>query len=83
MIEPQEKIISAAYKEGQQLALDIAKTLGLPEHLISFELKLAHDSLPIIKCDATVIKTIARANPTLYLLKQGTVIRRLRPKRGL
>lgn len=33
-----------------------------------------HIPLPIFKCDATVIKTIARANPTLYLLKQGTVI---------
>lgn len=33
-----------------------------------------HIPLPIFKCDATVIKTIARANPTLYLLKQGLVI---------
>jgi len=33
-----------------------------------------HISIPILKCDATVLKTIARANPTLYLLKQGTVM---------
>jgi uncharacterized membrane protein YphA (DoxX/SURF4 family) len=28
----------------------------------------------ILKCDATAIKTAARANPTLYLLKGGTVL---------
>ena len=28
----------------------------------------------MLKCDATAIKTAARANPTLYLLKRGTVL---------
>ena len=28
----------------------------------------------ILKCDATAIKTAARANPTLYLLKKGVVL---------
>jgi uncharacterized membrane protein YphA (DoxX/SURF4 family) len=28
----------------------------------------------ILKCDATAIKTAARANPTLYLLKHGTIL---------
>ncbi len=28
----------------------------------------------ILKCDATAIKTAARANPTLYLLKGGTIL---------
>jgi hypothetical protein len=27
----------------------------------------------VLKCDGTAIKTAARANPTLYLLKGGTV----------
>lgn len=33
-----------------------------------------HIPISIFLCDATVIKTIARANPTLYLLKQDLVI---------
>ncbi len=33
-----------------------------------------HVQIPLFNCDATVIKTIARANPTLYLLQQGFVI---------
>ena len=28
----------------------------------------------VLKCDATAIKTAARANPTLYLLKRGTIL---------
>ena len=30
--------------------------------------------ITILKCDATAIKTAARANPTLYLLKHGTIL---------
>jgi uncharacterized membrane protein YphA (DoxX/SURF4 family) len=32
------------------------------------------DGLPVLKCDATAIKTAARANPTLYLLKHGVIL---------
>jgi hypothetical protein len=34
------------------------------------------DGVTILKCDATAIKTAARANPTLYLLKKGTVLKK-------
>jgi uncharacterized membrane protein YphA (DoxX/SURF4 family) len=30
----------------------------------------------VLKCDATAIKTAARANPTLYLLKGGTILKK-------
>jgi uncharacterized membrane protein YphA (DoxX/SURF4 family) len=29
---------------------------------------------PVLKCDATAVKTAARVNPTLYLLKKGTIL---------
>jgi uncharacterized membrane protein YphA (DoxX/SURF4 family) len=32
------------------------------------------DIVTILKCDATAIKTAARANPTLYLLKRGIIL---------
>ncbi|HMH35146.1 MAG TPA: BT_3928 family protein [Puia sp.] len=32
------------------------------------------DHVQILKCDVTAIKTAARADPTLYLLKQGTIL---------
>jgi hypothetical protein len=30
--------------------------------------------IPIFGCDATAVKTAARADPTLYLLKKGTIL---------
>ena len=32
------------------------------------------DHVQVLKCDGTAIKTAARANPTLYLLKQGIIL---------
>jgi uncharacterized membrane protein YphA (DoxX/SURF4 family) len=31
------------------------------------------DSIPVLMCDAVAIKTAARANPTLYWIKDGTI----------
>jgi uncharacterized membrane protein YphA (DoxX/SURF4 family) len=31
-------------------------------------------NIPVFKCDYTAIRTAARANPTLYLLKEGTIL---------
>jgi uncharacterized membrane protein YphA (DoxX/SURF4 family) len=35
--------------------------------------KTSFKDVPVFKCDFTAIRTAARANPTLYLLKEGTV----------
>jgi hypothetical protein len=35
-----------------------------------------NEDVSILKCDATAIKTAARANPTLYLLKNGVILRK-------
>jgi len=32
------------------------------------------EGIPIFGCDATAVKTAARADPTLYLLKKGTIL---------
>ena len=34
------------------------------------------DQVTVLKCDVTAIKTAARANPTLYLLKTGNILRK-------
>jgi len=36
--------------------------------------KIASDSITILKCDATLIKTAARVNATYFLMKQATII---------
>jgi hypothetical protein len=43
-------------------------TISVEEYL-----KTKSTDLPVFKCDFTAIRTAARANPTLYLLKSGTV----------
>jgi hypothetical protein len=45
------------------------------EQLQSFVDKNAlSNDVTILKCDATAIKTAARVNPTMYLIKNGTII---------
>jgi uncharacterized membrane protein YphA (DoxX/SURF4 family) len=45
------------------------------EHVQSFVEKNAlSNDVAILKCDATAIKTAARVNPTMFLLKQGTIL---------
>jgi len=34
------------------------------------------DRVTVLKCDATAIKTAARANPTLYIIKSGTILQK-------
>jgi len=69
-------------KENQQLRLIIeyAKSKAIPLYLITNtrevanEYTLATKDTPVsFMCDAVAIKTAARANPTLYLLKDGTI----------
>jgi len=69
-------------KENQQLRLIIeyAKSKAIPLYLITNtrevanEYTLATKDMPVsFMCDAVAIKTAARANPTLYLLKDGTI----------
>ncbi len=37
-------------------------------------LKANNLNIPVFGCDATAVKTAARADPTLYLLKKGTIL---------
>ncbi|HEV8284967.1 MAG TPA: BT_3928 family protein [Chitinophagaceae bacterium] len=60
----------------------IADQKNIPIYIVtasSSEAKMALDKtnfadIPIFECDFTAIRTAARTNPCLYLLKQGTVV---------
>jgi uncharacterized membrane protein YphA (DoxX/SURF4 family) len=63
--------------------LSFVKLKNLPVFLITASLDQAKayiaknnlkDIITIFQCDAVAIKTAARANPELYLLKQGTIL---------
>ena len=59
-----------------------AKAKNIPVYAITTQLTDAQknfaatsfNDIPIFKCDYTTIRTAARTNPCIYLLKQGTIV---------
>lgn len=55
---------------------------NIPAYIVTASVNEAHialqktpfENMPILECDFTAIRTAARTNPCLYLLKEGTVI---------
>ncbi|MCW3116233.1 MAG: hypothetical protein JWM28_315 [Chitinophagaceae bacterium] len=72
----------AAWKDDFSKIYLEAKKKNVPVYIITTSpdealVKLAPTSfhtIPVFKCDYTVIRTAARTNPTLYLLKEGTIV---------
>ena len=64
------------------LLYSLAKSKGIPVYIVTsnrteamiYVTDNALSQLPVYGCDATAVKTAARADPTLYLLKKGTIL---------
>ena len=65
------------------LLYTLAKSKNIPVFLVTSNRTEANNYLnenaldnviPVLGCDATAVKTAARADPTLYLLKKGTIL---------
>ncbi|HXB30115.1 MAG TPA: BT_3928 family protein [Puia sp.] len=63
------------------LLYTLAKSKNIPVILVTSNkaeagawLKSNNLNIPLFGCDATAVKTAARADPTLYLLKKGTIL---------
>jgi hypothetical protein len=67
-------VLSAINKTAEQKKIDgiIVTNISI-ESLRDGAPEEFHAFTPVL-CDATAIKTAARTNPTLYLLKKGTII---------
>jgi uncharacterized membrane protein YphA (DoxX/SURF4 family) len=74
---------TAAWNKEFSLILTMAKAKSIPLVFITGDYDNVADwagrtgisgDITIVKCDATAIKTAARANPTLYLLKRGVIL---------
>lgn len=74
---------SPAWDEAFSVIMSMVKSKGIPIYFVTSgydETKAWVDkqgltaSVAILKCDATAVKTAARANPTLYLLKRGIIL---------
>jgi uncharacterized membrane protein YphA (DoxX/SURF4 family) len=74
---------SPDWNKGFSVILAMAKSKKLPVYFITGDYENVAawadkqgigGNVTVLKCDATAIKTAARANPTLYLLKGGFIL---------
>ena len=63
------------------LLYTLAKSKNIPVILVTSNkaeagawLKANNLNIPVFGCDATAVKTAARTDPTLYLLKKGIIL---------
>lgn len=69
------------WSELMAVVMNIAQEKNIKGFLVSnlavdrlYELAQSLNGLTPLRCDATAIKTAARANPTLYLVRKGTIV---------
>jgi len=71
-----------AWNKDFAVILSVARAKQIPVILVSSDVAQAtawldannlRPFIPFYGCDATAVKTAARADPTLYLLKKGTI----------
>jgi uncharacterized membrane protein YphA (DoxX/SURF4 family) len=72
-----------AWNQPFSVLFTLCKSKNIPVYFVTSDREgadtyLAANNLsseiPVFTCDATAIKTAARANPTVYLLKKGTIL---------
>jgi len=74
---------SPAWNKEFSVIYSLAKSKNIPVYFITanaeqvaayMDANKLTDEIAILKCDATAIKTAARVDPTLYLLKRGIIL---------
>ncbi len=73
--------INPHWNKAFMLLYTLAKSKNIPVILVTSNkaeagawLKANNLNIPVFGCDATAVKTAARADPTLYLLKKATIL---------
>ncbi len=64
---------TAIYKQARQKNIPVFIITGQVENALACIQGQAYASIPVFTCDNTTIRTAARANPTLYIIQQGTI----------
>jgi uncharacterized membrane protein YphA (DoxX/SURF4 family) len=73
--------VNPHWNKAFMLLYTLAKSKNIPVILVTSNkteagawLKANNQNISVFGCDATAVKTAARADPTLYLLKKGTIL---------
>lgn len=69
-----QKNFSTIYNTAKQKGIPVYMISGNPSHAPEQLKGTSFSDIQVLKCDFTTIRTAARVNPTLYLLKSGTVL---------
>jgi uncharacterized membrane protein YphA (DoxX/SURF4 family) len=69
-----EKEFLPVYHEAKTRNIPVYLVTTQPDQAIKVLAGTPFAAIPVFKCDFTAIRTAARTNPCLYLLKQGTVL---------
>ncbi len=72
----------SAWQNGFTEIYNAAKEKSIPVYIVTTRMDQVNEAfagtalkeIPVFKCDYTAIRTAARANPCLYLLKKGTIL---------
>ena len=86
---PDFSVPVSKWKDGFEKLYAEAKEKNIPVYAVTTQLTEAQKyfaatsfrDIPVFKCDVTAIRTAARTNPCIYLLKQGTVVDKQSDKR--
>jgi hypothetical protein len=78
-----------AWDRNFEELMSVASQKNIPAYIVTASLneaaialqKTPFSNLQLFECDFTAIRTAARTNPCLYLLKQGTVVNKWSYKR--
>jgi len=65
------------WKKDFEEILTVATTKSIPVYLITADADNGNklfNNIPVFKCDATVIKTAARVNPTYFMMQEAAVL---------
>lgn len=69
-----EKDFSKLYEKAKSKSIPVYVVTARMEEAPAAFAETSFANIPVFKCDYTAIRTAARTNPCLYLLKQGTIL---------
>ena len=70
------EVLSIVMKQAEQKSISGFLVTNIPMEELRDNPPASFLAFTPLRCDATAIKTAARTNPTLYLVKKGTIIQK-------
>ncbi len=73
-VSPWEKTFAEIYQAAKARQIPVYLVTSHPDKAATVFAGKPFAGIPVFKCDYTAIRTAARTNPCLYILKEGTIL---------